>query len=58
MKEMQRFFGFLNNQVVIEATCLRDWKIKRYIRAFTELSNLQIQQLTEVVNSDLEPRKL
>mgnify|MGYP000488125128 CR=1 FL=1 len=47
LMEMQKFFGYLNNQVVVEGDGFRDWKVKRYIRAFTELSNMEIEQLTE-----------
>jgi hypothetical protein len=48
LQDIQQFFSYLNNQLAVELNRFRDWKTKRYIRAMTELANLQIELLTEV----------
>lgn len=48
LHQAQKFFAYLNNQLSLEVAGFRDLKTKRYIRILTELSNLQMEQLTEV----------
>ena len=52
LKEMHKFFAYLNNQLSKELSGLRDLKSQRYVKVLTELCNLQIEQLTEVDKND------
>lgn len=51
LKEMHKFFAYLNLQLTKELSGLRDLKSQRYVKVLTELCNLQIEQLTEVDHS-------
>lgn len=48
LKDMQNIFALVNHQTAVELAGYRDALTKRYIRVFTQLSNLQIQLSTEV----------
>ena len=48
---MQKFFGYVNHQLYIEACNYQSYKTKRYIRNLTEYCNLQIELQNEVTHS-------
>ena len=43
LKEIHKFFAYLNNKLSVELSSLRDLKSHRYVKVLTELCNLQIE---------------
>lgn len=48
IKNMQKVFGYLNQQMLTQSEFLGKKRSKRYVRALSELCNAQILNATEV----------
>ena len=56
LDHMRSFFGFLNNQMHLEATWYFEWTAKRFNKALEELAQLQSVLLSEVPPTHQELR--
>lgn len=54
IKNMQKVFGYLNEQMLTQSEFLGRKRSKRYVRALSEMCNEQIQNCTEVTHCDLD----
>lgn len=58
LREEQLMFGYFNQLCFTETVRYRDWLTQRYLRSFTQFTNLQIEHLTEVGSSQPEHGEL